>query len=296
MFESFDRLLLLERGGETVYFGPIGEDSKVIREYFAGHGAICPPNVNPAEYMLEAIGAGVTPRIGDRDWKDVWADSPEFERTIKEIEQIKKEALAFPATEKAKQSTYATPFWYQVSTVVRRNNMALWRSPDYVFSRMFVHCFVSLFISLSFLQLGHSVRDMQYRVFAIFWVVVLPPIIMSQLQPAFLNNRRIFIREASSRIYSPYVFALAQLLGEVPYSILCAVLYWVLFVYPVGFGQGSAGLNGTGFQLLLVLFVELFGVTLGQMIAALSPDVQVAVLFNPFTGVVLATFCGVTIP
>jgi len=76
LFESFDRLLLLERGetchyflfesrvftqfagGETVYFGDIGSDSNIIRKYFASHGANCPPNVNPAEYMLEAIGAG----------------------------------------------------------------------------------------------------------------------------------------------------------------------------------------------------------------------------------------------
>ena len=40
----------------------------------------------------------------------------------------------------------------------------------------------------------------------------------------------IFIREASSRIYSPYVFAIGQLLGEIPYSTLCAILYWVLMV------------------------------------------------------------------
>ena len=49
LFESFDRLLLLERGGETVYFGDIGNDSRVIRDYFSRHGAVCPPNVNPAE-------------------------------------------------------------------------------------------------------------------------------------------------------------------------------------------------------------------------------------------------------
>jgi hypothetical protein len=39
-----------------VYFGDIGKDSNVIRNYFAKNGAACPPNVNPAEYMLEAIG------------------------------------------------------------------------------------------------------------------------------------------------------------------------------------------------------------------------------------------------
>jgi ATP-binding cassette subfamily G (WHITE) protein 2 (SNQ2) len=94
LFESFDRLLLLSKGGNTIYFGDIGEDSHVMREYFARHGAPCPSNVNPAEYMLEAIGAGISPRIGDRDWKDIWLDSQECARTKAELEDIKRGALA----------------------------------------------------------------------------------------------------------------------------------------------------------------------------------------------------------
>jgi ABC-2 type transporter len=93
LFESFDRLLLLEKGGETVYFGEIGQDSQVIRKYFGRHGAHCPSNVNPAEYMLEAIGAGVTPRVGNQDWKDTWLESPEFTKVTEEIATIKKVAL-----------------------------------------------------------------------------------------------------------------------------------------------------------------------------------------------------------
>lgn len=62
----------------------------------------------------------------------------------------------------------ATSFLYQLRHVVNRNNTALWRSPDYVFTRLFVHVFISLFISLSFLNLGNSVRDLQYRVFAMW--------------------------------------------------------------------------------------------------------------------------------
>ena len=69
----------------------------------------------------------------------------------------------------------------------------------------------------------------------------------------------IFIREASSRIYSSYVFAIAQLIGEMPYSVLCAVVFWCLMVWPMGFGQGTAGKAGNAFQLLMILFMELFG-------------------------------------
>ncbi|THH33132.1 hypothetical protein EUX98_g1017 [Antrodiella citrinella] len=296
LFESFDRLLLLERGGETVYFGDIGPDSGVLRSYFARHGALCPSNVNPAEYMLDAIGAGLAPRVGDKDWKDVWLESPEYSRMRDEIEVIKRDALARPEEVKQKETTYASPIWYQLKEVVLRNNRALWRSPAYVFSRLFVHAFISLFVSLSFLQLGTSVRDLQYRVFGIFWVSVLPMIVMAQIEPLWIFNRRVFIRESSSRIYSPYVFAIGQLIGELPYSVLCAFIYWVLMVWPMGFGKGAAGTNGNGLQFLVVLFVELFGVTLGQFIGAISPNIQTAALFNPFLGLILTQFCGVTIP
>lgn len=129
-----------------------------------------------------------------------------------------------------------------------------------------------------------------------FWVTVLPSIIMSQIEPMFIENRRIFVRESSSRMYSPYVFAIGQLIGEIPYNVMCALAYWALMVFPIGFGNGSAGTNGTGFQLLVTLFFFMFGVSLGQLIAAISPSIQVAVLFNPFLGLVPGTFCGVTIP
>jgi ATP-binding cassette, subfamily G (WHITE), member 2, SNQ2 len=90
LFESFDRLLLLENGGHTVYFGDIGPDSCTVREYFARHGAVFPQDANPAESMLDAIGAGMTPRIGHRDWKDIWLDSPEFQLVKEEICELRR--------------------------------------------------------------------------------------------------------------------------------------------------------------------------------------------------------------
>ena len=44
------------------------------------------------------------------------------------------------------------------------------------------------------------------------------------------------------------------------------------------------------------MFMMLFGVSLGQFIAAISPNVGFAVLFNPWLNLVMGTFCGVTIP
>jgi ATP-binding cassette subfamily G (WHITE) protein 2 (PDR) len=52
LFQRFDRLLLLAKGGRTVYFGDIGRDSNVLLDYFSRNGAPeCPAGMNPAEYM-----------------------------------------------------------------------------------------------------------------------------------------------------------------------------------------------------------------------------------------------------
>ena len=164
LFESFDRLLLLEKGGETVYFGDIGKDSRVLREYFAVHGAICPAKTNPAEFMLEAIGAGVSPRIGDLDWKDVWSNSPEYQQVLQSIAEIKAAGVAQPEGDHKNSSTCksycvndpwhraelvldATSFFYQLKLVVTRNNLALWRSPDYIVTRLLICITVSLLVS-----------------------------------------------------------------------------------------------------------------------------------------------------
>ena len=148
-----------------MYFGDIGEDAATVREYFARYGAVCPDDVNPAEYMLDAIGAGLTPRVGNRDWADIWRGSPEFKETLKEIERIKTAGLKKPIEEKARILRYSTPFLFQMKTVAERSFVSLWRSPNYVYTRLFIHVVISLIVSLSYLQLGTGARDLQSRVF-----------------------------------------------------------------------------------------------------------------------------------
>ncbi len=53
LFEYFDCLLLLARGGKTVYFGDIGPNSRTLLDYFERHGALkCEHQENPATKHL----------------------------------------------------------------------------------------------------------------------------------------------------------------------------------------------------------------------------------------------------
>ena len=50
-------------------------------DYFERNGARhCDDKENPAEYILEAIGAGATAST-DFDWGEIWAQSPEKVQT-----------------------------------------------------------------------------------------------------------------------------------------------------------------------------------------------------------------------
>ena len=77
--------------------------------------------------MLDAIGAGLAPRIGDRDWGDLWQESDEFVRIKEAIDGIKRDVAGKSSQEAQKE--YATPTWHQIKKVVTRQSIAFWRQP-----------------------------------------------------------------------------------------------------------------------------------------------------------------------
>ena len=294
LFENFDRLLLLQRGGETVYFGDIGKDAVVLLEYFRKNGAICPPDANPAEWMLDAIGAGQAPRIGPTDWGVIWRESPELVETKEVITCIKSERIGeVGSNRKVDEKEYATPLWHQIKIVNKRTHLSFWRSPNYGFTRLFNHVAVAILAGLTYLQLDDSRASLQERVFVIFQVTVLPALILAQVEPKYDLSRLIFYRESAAKAYKQLPFALSMILAEMPYSILSAVGFFLPLYYMPGFQSAS---TRAGYQFLIILITELFSVTLGQMISACTPSSFIAMLINPFAVIVFALFCGVTIP
>jgi ABC-type multidrug transport system ATPase subunit len=72
-FRQFDDLLLLGKGGRTVYFGPVDKAT----QYFERIGFPCPPNENPADFFMD-VTSGKVPSSLKADFKpsdlfDYWA-------------------------------------------------------------------------------------------------------------------------------------------------------------------------------------------------------------------------------
>ncbi|RMZ69232.1 abc drug exporter [Pyrenophora seminiperda CCB06] len=293
LFDYFDYLLLLKRGGRMVYFGELGPGSRVLIDYLERNGApACPPKANPAEYMLDAIGAG-NPNQQGSDWADIWSRSPENARLTLEIEDLvrTKGASSRPRVDDAK---YAMPLRAQISAVVYRSFSSMWRSRDYVMGVLLLHVFVGLFSTFSFWMLGNSMLNMQSRLFAVFMTLIIAPPLMQQLQPRFLEARNLYAqREAKARIYSWFAFVTGAVVCEIPYRILAGTLYWLCWYFGIGFPRRD--LIPFKIWMLIVLY-ELFYLGLGQGIAAFSPSEALASFFIPLFFMFVIAFCGIAVP
>ncbi|KAI1934830.1 ATP-binding cassette transporter snq2 [Ophidiomyces ophidiicola] len=135
LFEEFDDLLLLQAGGRVVFHGELGEDSRKLIEYFEHHGARpCPSDENPAEYMLDVIGAG-NPEYKGPDWADIWASSPEHKATTEEIERLIKSRQDEKHTNMPDGKEFAASQRTQIIATAKRSFIAYWRTPQYTILR-----------------------------------------------------------------------------------------------------------------------------------------------------------------
>ncbi|KAI4118193.1 MAG: hypothetical protein LQ345_001713 [Seirophora villosa] len=296
LFEHFDELLLLKSGGRVVYHGSLGKDSRHLIDYFERNGAKeCEPSANPAEYMLEAIGAG-DPNYQGQDWGDVWAASPEKEARGREIQEMVAERRKAPTTSKTDDSReYAMPLGTQISAVVNRSFVSYWRTPDYMIGKFVLHIFTGLFNSFTFYHVGNSQIDMQSRLFSVFMTLTISPPLIQQLQPKFLNFRNIYqSREANSKIYSWVALVTGAILPELPYSILAGTLYFICWWFPA-LGRGATPF-ASGFTWMLVMLFEIFYVGFGQAIAAFAPNELLASILVPLFFLFVVSFCGVVVP
>ena len=167
LFEQFDRLLLLKKGGKTVYFGDIGEHSSKVIDYFESNGAFpCPPDANPAEYILDVIGAGATARV-DRDWNQVWMHSVENEESLAEIHSLKDDCateVAADHSDESSESGFAASWLSQYRAVQSRLYLHYWRNPTYVVGKFFLNIVTGLFLGFTFYKEDESAQGLQNKV------------------------------------------------------------------------------------------------------------------------------------
>jgi ATP-binding cassette, subfamily G (WHITE), member 2, SNQ2 len=148
LFQNFDRLLLLRKGGQTVYFGDIGQNANTLINYFQTNGGqSCPPDANPAEYILDVIGAGAT-ASSDTDWHEIWKGSAEAKQTDAELERILAEGRTRGSVDSTLHSEFSTSWMYQAKTLLHRDLIRHWRDPSYLIAKFALNIAGALLVNL----------------------------------------------------------------------------------------------------------------------------------------------------
>jgi ABC-type multidrug transport system ATPase subunit len=183
LFSQFDTLLLLAKGGNTVYFGDIRENGAQIKEYFGRHDAPCPPDANPAEHMIDVVSSH-----HGKDWKKIWLESPEHEKMLAELDGMVAEAAASPPHTADDEFEFAVPLWEQMTIVSHRMQIALWRNTEYINNKFSLHIAIGLFAGFSFWMVGDSIAELQLRLFAVFQFIFVAPGVIGTFSSLFTSQ------------------------------------------------------------------------------------------------------------
>ena len=293
LVKIFDSLILLVRGGKVAYDGPMGKACSEPLDYLSTHGRPCRETENPAEYFLDVIGAGSRSTVTD-DWAQIWQDSEHREKRKQLLNRLTSPSATDDYSLSKYSGTYAAPFHVQLGIILRRTWFYYWREPEYGTSKLLLIVGNSLLNSMTYLQSADDQRGAYNRVFSAFMALIIGPTLGLQVEPRFTYLRAVFMqREKSSLTYHWTIFVLSAIIVELPYIVFCALIYWLLWYFPVGYFYTP---SRAGYSFLMFQLFGVFATSLAQLCAASMPNIRSTFMANGFFFMFCNTFAGTLSP
>ncbi|KAL8994873.1 MAG: hypothetical protein Q9169_005271 [Polycauliona sp. 2 TL-2023] len=270
LFQAFDQLLLLQRGGKPVYFGRIGPDATTVKAYFEHRGAnASQAHENPAEWLLAMAEGQYHPELGNHPATG-WHAEPEYQyRRGDSPDTTKEKSIQPDGSDQGFTHEYATSFLTQ-----------------------------ALFVGLYFWNSPPSPQGLEDQIFSIFLLLTVFSNLTQLIMEKYVQNRSLFeARERLSHTYSWTAFMCSTILSEIPSQSVIALLMFASWYYPVGFFR-HAGPESSVRAVLMFLYVWsfcLFTSTFSHMMVAGIEDTGTAVNIAQLFYLLSLIFCGVLI-
>lgn len=282
IFEAFDELLLMKRGGQVIYAGPLGHHSYKLIEYFEAVPGV--PKIkdgyNPATWMLEVSSPAAETHLGV-DFAEVYSNSPLFQRNQALIKELSTPApgsrdLDFP-------SKYSQSFSVQCIACFWKQHWSYWRNPTYNVVRFFFTTVTALLFGSIFWGLG-SKTNKQQDLFNVLGAMYASTIFLgvsnsSTVQPVVGVQRTVFYREKAAGMYSAIPYAVAQAAIEIPYILIQTIIYSLIVYSMIDFQWAAVKF----FWFMFYMFMCFVYFTMyGMMAVALTPGHQIAAIVSSF--------------
>ncbi|MBA0565214.1 hypothetical protein Golob_010102 [Gossypium lobatum] len=296
IFESFDELLLMKRGGQIIYAGPLGRNSHNLVQYFEAIPGV--PKIkegyNPATWMLEITAPAVENQL-NADFAEIYAESSLYQRNQELIEELShpvpgSEDLHFP-------TKYSLPFLSQCKVCFLKQHWSYKRNPRYNAIRFFITIVVGILFGLIFWNKGQQIAKQQdvLNFFGAMYSAVffLGAVNASTVQGVVAVERTVFYRERAAGMYSEFPYALAQVAIEIIYTAIQTAIYVALLYLMIGYEWKAS--NFLWFYYYITASYVYFTLY-GMMVIALTPGAQVAAIVMSFFLSLWNIFSGFLIP
>jgi ABC-type multidrug transport system ATPase subunit/ABC-type multidrug transport system permease subunit len=296
IFEAFDELLLMQRGGRVLYAGPLGHHSQKLIDYFEAVEGVpkIKDGINPSTWMLEVTSQASEQKL-DVNFADIYTKSALYQRNEDLINQLSSPApgvqdISFP-------TEYAQPFWQQCLACLWKQRRSYWRNPYYNVIRIFLAVLYGCFYGTICLGFGNH-RSTEQDVFNMMGALYASTLFLGAsnalaVQPVVSVERTVFYRERAAGMYSTFPYSFAQVTVEFPYVFVQAVLFGTILYALIQFEWMAA-------KFLLFIFFLYFTLLIftlwGMLTVALTPNLQVAAIISAAAFGIWNLFAGFLIP
>ncbi|KAK6137135.1 hypothetical protein DH2020_029128 [Rehmannia glutinosa] len=239
IFEAFDELFLMKRGGQEIYVGPLGRQSTHLIKYFEEIEGVSKikDGYNPATWMLEVTSSAQELLLGV-DFTDHYKKSDLYMRNKALIKELSVPVLA--------QRIYFSPL-----------NIHNLFSPSALlaFGNNTGHTGVILLIRLDTQQDLMNAMGSMYSAINFLGFQY-----CSTVQPVVAIERTVFYRERAAGMYSALPYAFSQFLIEIPYVFVQTIVYSLIVYSMMGFDwTGEKFLWFIYFMFFSLLYFVLYG-------------------------------------
>ncbi|KAM5584403.1 pleiotropic drug resistance protein 2-like [Rosa sericea] len=296
IFEAFDELFLMKRGGQVTYAGPLGHQSHKLVEYFEAIPGV--PKIkegyNPATWMLEVSSAAVETQL-NIDFAEIYANSELYKRNqdlIKELStpQPGTKDLYFP-------TQYSQTFLTQCKACFWKQHWSYWRNSRYNAIRFFMTVCIGILFGVIFWSKGDQINKQQDLINLLgatyAAVLFLGASNASAVQSVVAVERTVFYRERAAGMYSELPYAFAQVAIETIYVAIQTFVYSCLLYSMIGYNwKVEKFLYFYYFIFMCFTYFSMYG----MMVVALTPGHQIAAIVMSFFMSFWNLFSGFLIP
>lgn len=264
IFNAFDDVLLLTKGGKMTYMGESG--TPLLDHFSQLANKSVPDQCNPADFCLSVLDS-MTPN----DAQSAFDSSDLNKSLIDDIHnEMDKGRMSEPPSINSERPNNALS---EVGLLTKRHIIVQWRNPSYCFMRITASVIMSIFLGVLFLGDKSKLSGAVFSIGAIFFLVFVLVIPMQATVVPLVEDRAVLYRETVSGCYSRLSYGIGQLLADQPFHAVNCLLMFVFFYFLVGFKMEGENI---GYFILMLYMSNWVIQSMGQLYALATPNEESA--------------------